>query len=117
MEYVVHTGKFKDYKAGNSKYLPASIFTLDFHGTDPDLIGDPGVVANQLSLFWDQRTGAKDIVMAHSGFKITREIVQDPATGKWKLVVTKVRRRHRERRRRDRGGYDPEAGITEEFTP
>lgn len=75
----------------NSGYLTATAFTIDSHSTPVGLIVSMGgtIVAEQVSIFLDRRTGARDIPMRNSGYRVTRTVFRDATTGVWILTTTK----------------------------
>jgi hypothetical protein len=79
------TGDLSDYFLINNNKLGQ-----DIHHTPTEVVVGAGKqVLNQISLFWDPRTGAIDIPVPNSGFTITREITQY-SPGKWQLTTSKV---------------------------
>jgi hypothetical protein len=77
--------------AGYSKTPASDPFPPDRHLTSVDAIKAEGATAitNQVWIFLDNRTGAKDVVIANSGYIITVIIKKDPEDGVWKLTTTK----------------------------
>jgi hypothetical protein len=94
-EQVQHgagTGVFKDFVSENSAYLSATSFTEDTHSTLTVSIKDPGgtVTTSQVCIFLDKRTGAKNIVVANSGYTVVRTVARPDPKGKWILTMSKA---------------------------
>ncbi|HEU4793592.1 MAG TPA: hypothetical protein VFS96_08035 [Nitrolancea sp.] len=77
--------------AGNSGYLPAHNPPLvDNHGANTAVLTGVGsITAEQTFIFKDKRTGASDIPMRNSGFRISRVVTQ-PAPGSLEITTSKV---------------------------
>jgi hypothetical protein len=94
VEVVKATGVFVGAAVKTSGYSddPASAkFTQDEHTVAVSLITAKGgnYEAKQLHLFNDKRTGAADIVVPKSGYKIYKKVQKD-GNGDWALVVEKA---------------------------
>jgi hypothetical protein len=77
VQYDPGTGDFGSISASNSGYLPAITQPLvDSHGTDPGFTQPSTLVAHQTFTQNDLRTGATDLLVANSGFNISRNVVQ-----------------------------------------
>jgi len=74
VQYGGGTGVFAGISGNNSGYLPGHVLTKDSHSIKVSaLTGIGKLVANQTSKFKDKRSGAADIPMKASGYKIVRE--------------------------------------------
>jgi hypothetical protein len=105
----------------NAAYLktPASDPFPDRHLTTVDAIKAEGgtAITNQVWVFLDNRTGAKDFVIANSGYIINVIIKKDPKDGVWKLATTKKGAEVTVKLKDDAGKvtaeYTSEAGLTD----
>ncbi len=90
------TGKFKNLRnvVGTYSKTPATVFSPDLNAIDIRPIVDAAKTGtpsssevSQVFIFRDYRTGAKDIPITKSGFKITYDVLKNPVTKFWDYVV------------------------------
>ena len=76
--------------AHNSGYLPANNSPLtDSHGAGVGLLTGVGsIIAEQIFIFKDKRTGANNIPAKNSGYRLTRNITE-PTPGNLEITTTK----------------------------
>jgi hypothetical protein len=93
-EAMEKTGIFKDatIKLEKSGYDKATEFVFDKHYIPKTALANPGgsFFVDQLSKFKDMRTGAADVAVPNSGYRITFTVSLQG--GQWKLRVEKVGR-------------------------
>jgi hypothetical protein len=91
VETTAATGCYSGVGVNTSPYLPGASFTADTHSSAVSTIqAGPGTrVADQACKFKDARTGANDIPMRNSGFRLTR-VVTVPSPGHFQLDISKV---------------------------
>lgn len=83
-------------KPKNSGYIKGTGSPVtDSHLTGPvdtlkNLKGSGIITANQVFIQWDKRTGAKDIPVTNSGFKITKDLSHNATTSTTTLTTSKV---------------------------
>lgn len=97
VSYPTKTGVFSTValSAHNSGYNPGhNPPRLDSHTLGPvttlkNMKGNGTIIANQVFILWDKRTGAKDIPVNNSGFQITKALTYNAATSTTTLTTTK----------------------------
>lgn len=90
VQYDAGTGNFGSISASNSGYLPAiSQPLVDSHGAMPGFDQASSIVAHQTFTQNDKRTGATNLLVANSGFNISRNVVES-SPGVFDLTTSKV---------------------------
>lgn len=87
VQYSPGTGVFSGIPLNptNSGYLPGNRFTTDDHTLGPvntlkSLKGSGEIIAHQVSIQWDKRTGTKNMSFANSGYEISKRIAYNSGT-------------------------------------
>jgi hypothetical protein len=77
VEVTKATGCFKGTGKKNSGYLAGNVRTQDTHSSPTLNLTKPGYrVATQTCMFKDKRSGATDIPMTRSGYKLVRDVTK-----------------------------------------
>ena len=92
VQYTGGTGVFAGTTSGNnSGYLSGISLTQDTHSSAKSTLTGPGyLLAQQTSIFKDNRTGAADIPMNKSGYHVHRFVTRIPLLGWIRFRVHKL---------------------------
>lgn len=91
VEVTTANGCFAGMGGSVSGYLPGNVLTKDTHSTPTAALTSPGVrIAQQTCKFKDKRSGAADIPMKDSGFRLTRTVFRFLMIGPLRITTEKV---------------------------
>jgi len=86
------TGVFANVNNNTSGYFPAIKSTTDRHAIDKDGIKADGgtLILDQLSVFKDARTGASEITVSNSGYRLVYRVYFSKDAKVWKFGILKI---------------------------